>query len=387
VKEALVAVGLGLLLVVGSIAGLFWNEGRSIQTTRSLAEGGAMVIEADPARIEPGNDGKLVHVTGELKTTAPLKDPDFLVEAQAARLLRKVEMYQWKEESRSETRKTAGGGEERVTTYSYRRTWAENRIDSNRFHNRFGHENPEMRYKAREVLATDATLGAFRPGAAALHRLPTPQELTLQPALGEALKSKFGASPIEVAGDRIFLGANSASPRIGDLRITFSLAPNGSASFIARQEGRDLTEYQTRAGDKLLLAAIGDVTATAMFKQAEDENRLVTWIIRLIGVVAMAFGWYLTLQWIGVVGDIVPFLGGLLQAGAGIVAALVTAVLAPLVIAIAWMWYRPMVSLAVLAGGAAVAYGLRRIAKRRAAARPAAADAPTMSQATPAAPA
>ena len=124
-----------------------------------------------------------------------------------------------------------------------------------------------------------------------------------------------------------------------------------------------------------------------MFKQAEDENRLVTWIIRLIGVVAMAFGWYLTLQWIGVVGDIVPFLGGLLQAGAGIVAALVTAVLAPLVIAIAWMWYRPMVSLAVLAGGAAVAYGLRRIAKRRAAARPAAADAPTMSQATPAAPA
>jgi hypothetical protein len=39
VKEALVAVGLGLLLVVGSIAGLFWNEGRSIQTTRSLAEG------------------------------------------------------------------------------------------------------------------------------------------------------------------------------------------------------------------------------------------------------------------------------------------------------------------------------------------------------------
>jgi Transmembrane protein 43 len=317
VKDTLVAVGLGLLLVVGSIAGLFWNEGRSIQTTRSLAEGGAMVIEADPARIEPGNDGKLVHVTGELKTTAPLKDPDFLVEAQAARLLRKVEMYQWKEESRSETRKTAGGGEERVTTYSYRRTWAENRIDSNRFHNRFG----------------------------------------------------------------------SASPRIGDQRTTFSLAPNGSASFIARQEGRDLTEYQTRAGDKLLLAAIGDVTATAMFKQAEDENRLVTWIIRLIGVVAMAFGWYLTLQWIGVVGDIVPFLGGLLQAGAGIVAALVTAVLAPLVIALAWMWYRPMVSLAVLAGGAAVAYGLRRIAKRRAAARPAAADAPTMSQATPAAPA
>ena len=232
-----------------------------------------MVIEADPARIEPGNDGKLVHVTGELKTTAPLKDPDFLVEAQAARLLRKVEMYQWKEESRSETRKTAGGGEERVTTYSYRRTWAENRIDSNRFHNRFGHENPEMRYNgypdnAIAWASAHATLGAFRPGAAALHRLPTPQELTLQPALGEALKSKFGASPIEVTGDRIFLGANSASPRIGDLRITFSLAPNGSASFIARQEGRDLTEYQTRAGDKLLLAAIGDVTATAMFKQA-----------------------------------------------------------------------------------------------------------------------
>ena len=115
--------------IVGSCIFLFWNEGRAVQTERSLTEGASLVVSVDPARVDPANDGKLVHLSGDLKPGAPLTDPDFTVSATALRLVRKVEMYQWKEETKTETRKNVRGSEETITTYEYVRTWSDSRID------------------------------------------------------------------------------------------------------------------------------------------------------------------------------------------------------------------------------------------------------------------
>ena len=47
-----------------------------------------------------------------------------------------------------------------------------------------------------------------------------------------------------------------------------------------------------------------------------------------------------------------------------IVSLALTAILAPVVIAIAWFWYRPLVSVVVLAVGLGIAYGFKRRARR-----------------------
>ncbi len=39
IKRAVGGVIIGLLLIVLMVIGLFWNEGRAVQTARSLAEG------------------------------------------------------------------------------------------------------------------------------------------------------------------------------------------------------------------------------------------------------------------------------------------------------------------------------------------------------------
>ena len=381
--DAIVGVLIGLVLVVATCAGLFWNEGRAVQTARSLAEGGGLVVDVDAARVDPANEGKLVHVQGDLRTAAPLVDPDFLVQAQGARLVRTVEMYQWKEDKRTETRKKLGGGEETVTSYSYSRTWSDRRNDSGSFHTRSGHENPQMRYAKFETEARDATLGAWQPGPAALQRLPAAQELRVEPAAADAARAKLGSAPIHASDGRLYLGADPGNPRIGDLRIAYHVAPTGPASFIGRQAGTDLDEYQTKAGDRLLMASAGFVPAADMFRKAEEENRLITWLLRAVFAIFLWCGWYLILRPIAVVGDVVPLIGSVLDAGAGIVAFLLTAVLAPLVIAIAWLWYRPIVSLAIVAAGAAVAFGLRQVAKSRAA-RSGTSPAPGPASAAPA---
>jgi Transmembrane protein 43 len=113
----------------------------------------------------------------------------------------------------------------------------------------------------------------------------------------------------------------------------------------------------------------GAMSAADMFKAAERENAVITWIIRAVGVVAMFIGFALILNPLVVVADVIPLIGNILGAGASLVSLMATAVLAPLVIAIAWFWYRPLVGVIVLAAGAALAYGLKHLAGRKAAAR------------------
>lgn len=360
----------GLILIIVACVLLFWNEGRAVQTAQSLAEGSGLVIDVDPGRVDSANEGKLVHVSGDLKTATGVRDPEFGVSTDGVRLERTVEMYQWKEESRSETRKNLGSSEETVTTYSYVREWSSSRNDSSKFRRPEGHNNPEMRYRHAAVVARDATLGAFRPGAPVLSQLAAEQEVRVEPAMATALRGRVGG-PVQAIDGRFYLGADAGTPRVGDLRISFALAPQGPVSVIGQQAGSDFTEYQTKAGDRLLMVKSGTVSAAAMFKSALEENRILTWILRFIGTVVMYIGFALILKPLVVVADVVPLIGNILGAGAGLVALLCTAVLAPVIIATAWFWYRPLVSLVAIAIGAALAYGIKTLAARRAGAQPA----------------
>ncbi len=368
IGKSIKGVLVGLVLVAGSSVFLFWNEGRAVQTQRSLTEGASLVVPVDAARVDPANDGKLIHLSGDLKPGAPLTDPDFTVSATALRLVRTVEMYQWKEETKTETRRNAGGSEETITRYEYVRTWSETRNDSSRFKRPEGHANPQMRYRGSSYSSRDATLGAFRPGTNVIDRLPASDAVALDPSLASRLAGRV-QGPVQVADGRIYLGEDPSQPRIGDLRISYQLAPAGPASIIGRQAGNGFAEYQTKAGDALLMVRPGTHSAADMFAAAQRENRILTWVLRLAGVFAMFLGFTLILRPLVVVADVVPFIGSILSAGSGIVSLVLTAIVAPLVIAVAWFWYRPLVSAVVLAIGLALAYGFKRIASKRVAAR------------------
>jgi Transmembrane protein 43 len=365
--DSIEGVLFGLALVAGSGVLLFWNEGRAVQTERSLNEGAGLVVTVSPDRVDPANEGKLVHVTGEAWTSSPLNDAEFGVSAPGLRLVRTAEMYQWKEESRSETRKNMGGSEETVTTHSYTHTWSDSRIDSSRFKRPDGHANPQMRYHGRDVVAADATVGAYRPGELVLRLIAADDELPVDTALTASLRQRLGSA--QVSDGRIYLGADPAAPRVGDMRISYRIAKTGPISIIGQQSGSGFSDYQTKAGDALLMATPGTVSAAAMFKAAQDENRILTWVVRLIGAILMWVGFALILRPLVVVADVVPLIGNVLGAGAGLVALLLTAVCAPVIIAVAWFWYRPLVSVVVLAIGLAVVLGLKGLTSRRAAAK------------------
>lgn len=362
--ESIKGVLVGLALVAGSSVGLFWNEGRAVTTQRSLTEGAGQVQHIEIDRVAPENEGKLVHVAGPFTAKAPLVDSEFQVQANGAVLARHVEMYQWKEDKETETQKNFGGSEERKTTYRYTKVWSSQQIDSKRFRAAAGHSNPQMRYRDTRVVAKDGTLGAFRPSEATLRNLAVSEKMPLDTQMAQALSQRLGRK-VQIIDGEIYLGDNPDAPAIGDLRISYKLANPSVISIVGRQAGSDFAHYQTKAGDTLLFVKSGNVDAAQIFKAAQDENRVMTWIFRLVGLIFMMVGFTLLMGPLVALGDIVPFIGSLLGAGALLVGMVLTAVVGPTVMAIAWLWYRPLVGIGMIAAGIAVAFALKRWGPRR----------------------
>ena len=273
-RRSIGGVVIGLLLIIGMVVLLFWNEGRAVTTARSLAEGAGAVVSVGADAVEAANEGKLVHVSGTVTTDSTPKDPDFAISAAGVRLVRNVEMFQWKEESHSETTKKLGGGEETTTTYTYSKEWDDSPIDSSAFKQPSGHQNPSMDVRSRSFQIPEGKLGAFTLDQPVLDKVGGDQPMAIKPGQASDIEAAFGSGrKVSVVDGRIYLGWNPSSPAIGDYRIAYDVAPLGVISVIGQQQGAQFQAYQTIAGDQLLMVDVGNVPAAQMFKDAADANR------------------------------------------------------------------------------------------------------------------
>jgi hypothetical protein len=369
------SVLVGLLLFFVSFPLLWWNEGRAVQTARSLDEGAGAVVTVQADKIDPAQQGKLVHLAGLAQTTETLRDEDFGVAQPAIKLVRSVEMYQWVEAKKTETEKKLGGSEEKKTVYRYEKQWSATRQDSSQFKEPNGHSNPALKVEPRTWVAQNVTVGAFTLPRAMVDGIGPATPLALGQQDLAKLTPEFQALA-RVSGGAIILrpGAQSASfdptsPEIGDHRVGFSVVPAAEVSLVAKQSGSSFEPYQTKAGDPISLIRPGKLTAEAMFQSAEAANQTLTWIARAVGFLCMLFGVGMVFRPLVVVADVVPLIGSLLGLGTFLVALGVALPLSTLTIAVAWLMVRPLLGGALLAGAVLVLGGVIALGRKRKAAR------------------
>ena len=366
VGSAFAGVLVGIVLIFGCVWGLAWNEGNAVKVARGLTEGAGAVIEADPATILPANDQKLVHVVGEVAVTEPLTDPEFGVTGTGVKLARNVEMYQWQEESKSESRTKLGGGEETVTTYTYTKVWSASAIDSSSFNTQAGHENPAMTIEAAEVYAQDATLGAYQLEENVLSQMEGAQALPLNAEAAAAIEEAAGQGrTLTVAQNQIYIGENPSTPVIGDTRVSYDITPAAETSVVARQNGDGFLEYRARNGSEFLLVAGGDTPAADMFQDAQDANNIVAWIIRVVGMVLLMVGFGLIMAPLGVLADVLPLAGTIVRMGTGLIGFVLGLIVGTVTIALAWLAFRPITTIIILAIGGAIAFAVYRFGRGR----------------------
>lgn len=354
-KNALVGAVIGIVLVLAAIWALVWNEGRSIKAYRALTEGAGVVVSVSADETVPTNEGKLIHITGKVTPQGVPSDPDFAISADGAvALTRDVEMYQWVEKSESRSETKLGGGEETVTTYTYSREWKSGRTDSSDFRQPDGHENPELVVDSQSFRVDQATVGAFTVSGEDVAGLGAGTDLKLGDE--DVARAEDALSlPVRLERGGFYVGENPSQPRIGDLRIRFSRADLREASFVGKQSGEWLKPFTASNGREIFLSASGQSSAAEMFDAAQAENTMIMWLIRIGGMVALMVGFSLCFSILGVIADVVPFVGSLVRFGTGMIALVLTVLVGPLVIAIGWFAYRPLLSLGLLVGAGLIA--------------------------------
>lgn len=363
IVDSLMGIIFGIILFIASFLLIFWNEGRSVDRIRTLDEGRNLVVAVTSEPRIPANNGALIHLSGRATTAEILKDPLFGVQENALKLRRTVEMYQWKEATQTKIEKNLGGSETSATTYSYDKTWSENRIDSASFKHREGHENPPSPPYASEIYkAGNITIGAFKLTNPFIEQITEFVSYPLSEQNVNAMDRRLKKSFI-LSGNEYFKG-DPANPQIGAIRIHFGIIKPTELSIVGKQDNDSIQTYNTKNGSIHLLE-MGSVDAVSMFSSAESENTLIAWLIRLGAFLLMWIGLAMVFSPIKVLGDVVPFLGSILGAGIGFVAGVVSLVLSFITIALAWIVFRPVIGLALLALAGGFFFGGFNLIKKK----------------------
>lgn len=360
-------IGGGLLLFLIAFPLLFWNEGRAVKRAKALETGAGAVVSVQADKVDPANEGKLVHVTAKADTKDVLTDPLFKISSTAIRLERRVEMYQWKQNESSKTEKQLGGGTKKTTVYTYEKVWSDKPVNSAYF-KEAGHENPGFPFESEKLRANHVTLGDFLLNDSLVDRLgdsrklPVPADYKLPAALSGKSDAAYvhvsrkSPAPSQVSQEQPADNAGDAAltePAIGDLRISWYAVVPHEVSIVARQTGKTFSAYPV-GSESILLIADSVQSAETMFQSAQSANSAMTWFLRIAGLVMMYVGLSCVLRPLSVLMDVIPFLGDLIGAGISLISFLIALPCTLVTIAVAWIYYRPLLGIGLLVVAAAL---------------------------------
>ncbi len=250
------------------VAGLAPKDVEEVVRFRTLTH----VEEPESANeVNKGNDRGLVLVRGRTSSPEPVADPlSQLPPTNALALVRKTEMFQWVEKPA-----------EAPAGVRYEGAWSASLIDSAAFQHPAGHENPKAfpaEWGPREFTASEVRIGAY-------HVVPKGRIR----AVVETVPQE-GAEVFVSADGQMRSGAADKAPEVGDLRVTWLVAPHTEVTVVAAQradkvpvavklgEAPPATALVPQVGgaiaDKLFLCEVGDRPAEEMFEPFRKKHAL-----------------------------------------------------------------------------------------------------------------
>ena len=366
----------------------------------------------DITKLDPSKNGQLVHATGPVETKDILTDPVFGFSINAIRLERTVEFFQWVEKTSTEKREKLGGGEETVTTYSYAQQWVSTPVYPSQFKDpsapRVKRNFVLAHIEDFKAQADNVTFGAYRlppsmissiGGAIPLSAIMSEEakaalneqlirateqarpdslsrtlseeasntaldafqsaisgtesqeaDIRAQERAQETWRRKPGETTemVHFSGNTVVLSLSPAMPQIGDVRVTFRETKPGTVSILAKVNGDTFEAYRASNGKTVSDLAMGTHSLENMYGDAHSSNSTMTWILRLVGVFLVYLGLKMVVGPLEVIASVVPLLGSIIGAGTGLVSILLGGAWSLVIVAIAWLRFRPLIGGAML---------------------------------------
>ena len=366
IAGAFFGILIGIILIIASFVLIFWNEGNGLHTAQSLQQTQQVLIAVPISPIDKNNNLKVVYFSGLATTNETLHDPLLGLTEKAIKLDREVTMYQWKQDTETKTEKDMGGSEREIKTYSYTEVWSEHLINSSEFKEQEGHKNPtSMPIKSLHDQAKKVTVGDFSLSNELISKIDGSTSIDLSKIDITPLKTKLN-KPVQQDESTIYVGDDSQSPKIGDLKISESEVLPQDVSIIAQQTDHTLQPYFAPAGQSVILLEMRQISSSQMIHNAAVENQMMTWLLRLVSLIMMIIGIGLLMQPLVVIADVIPFIGTIVGFGTGAISFLLGLILWAIGTAIAWFTVRPLWAIGLIVIVIVICYLVFRSKKAKA---------------------
>lgn len=189
--------------------------------------------------------------------------------------------------------------------------------------------------------------------------------------VNQAESKKPAANPVakrelfHVNNDGAYIGLFPANPEVGDVRIKISKTEPSVISILAKVNGSTFERYMAQNGKDISLVMSGEVSAENMFASAHSSNSTIAWVLRVVGTLLVIVALKTMFSIVVTIFKVLPFLSSIVGAGVGIVVFVIGVSWSLLVVASAWLFYRPLIAGVLIALVIAAIWFLKNRAKAK----------------------
>jgi hypothetical protein len=234
----------------------------------------------------PVENGELVVAVGVPLPERPLADDVTGFSLNVLRLDRDVEIYQWREQSRTSTDRDGNS----YTTYSYNKVWSDHAINSFAFDQTMGHRNsgslpfPDKTFRPQSIRFGDVSLDAAYAGMMGDNsRLDVTREMF--DAMPSDLQTKFA-----IVDGRLF---PNRSPEIGDVRVTYAALTPRQATVVGEYRDGAIAPATTPAGT-ISLFRWGNLDLEKVIELEKSESHTLGIVLKILAGAILVGGLLLT---------------------------------------------------------------------------------------------
>ena len=165
-------------------------------------------------------------------------------------------------------------------------------------------------------------------------------------------ENKKDLAYIHQAGNVLYFGRVPGAPEVGDVRVTFEKVVPAKVTVMAVVDGDTFKPFKAKNGKRFQTLVMGQKSGDEIIDAEKEANNMILWFLRILGCMMVIGGLKGIFGFIETILKVVPFIAGIFGWGVGLVCTVIGVAWSLIVIAIAWLFYRPLlgISLLVLAG-------------------------------------
>ena len=168
----------------------------------------------------------------------------------------------------------------------------------------------------------------------------------------ENAENKKDLAYVHQAGNVLYFGRVPGAPEVGDVRVTFEKVVPAKVTVMAVVDGDTFKPYKAKNGKRFQTLVMGKKSGDEIIDAEKEANNMILWALRIIGIMIVIGGLKGIFGFLETILKVVPFVANIFGWGVGIVCTVIGIVWSLIVIALAWLFYRPLlgIGLLVLAG-------------------------------------